>query len=82
MSCPIFFNRAYKVKLKAAPFSYFLDLKKIKFRIQIVNVLNVIMSLYCNETSYLNCFVYITLPKGYLEINLGEVKSDKKNFAK
>ena len=47
------------------------------FNIQNVTVLIVIISLYHDETSLVNCFVYITFAKNHCEIQLGEFKSDQ-----
>ena len=81
MNRPIIF-RDWDDKTPAS-FSYFLDLSwKIRFSLQSVTILTVLISLYCNETSQLNCFVYIALAKNRWEINLEEFKSDQKYFAK
>ena len=42
-----------------------------------VKILIVIISLYHDETSLVNCFVYITFAKNHCEIQLGEFKSDQ-----
>ena len=54
------------------------NMKKIKFSLQSVNIVTVIISLYFNET----IFAYIALAKNCWKIKLREFKSDQKHFAK
>ena len=65
MNCPIIFlDCDNKTKLALASFSCFLDFhEKMKSSLENFTVLIVIIYLYRNEISLLNCFVYIALTK-------------------
>ena len=71
------------VNLVPVSFSCFLDFswKKLSF-LESFTDLTVIISLYLNEPSYINCFICVAVAKTFWKIKLGEFKNDHNYFVR